>query len=218
MPITDTPSQTREILFAIAEGGKNAVNFTPWHALQRWLEAAEHRIEIPYARALAELVPPLAVRLRRDFQAVLTLIAVSAILHQANCNRTADGKVIATLDDYTTVWELVADLVADSAEATAKTGNVAAVAADLVGSPKKCHLHRSWRFRFLPGKRQVVRPRFAATLRNLPRLGKGRRSTAPQGLRMSRIPTSCRLDSSQRNRQSKNCPEAARSRHHLHDR
>ena len=72
----------------------------------------------PYAQALAELVPPVAVRLRRDFRAVLSLIRAHAILHQASRERDADGKVIATLEDYAIVRELVVDLVSEGVEAT----------------------------------------------------------------------------------------------------
>jgi hypothetical protein len=73
---------------------------------------------IPYAHALAELVPPVAVRLRRDFRAVLSLIRSHALLHQASRARDARDRVVATLDDYEVVRQLVADLVSDGVEAT----------------------------------------------------------------------------------------------------
>ena len=38
-----------------------------WHALQSWLEGTERRVKIPYAKRLAGSIPPVAVRLRRDF-------------------------------------------------------------------------------------------------------------------------------------------------------
>ena len=73
---------------------------------------------IPYARKLAELVPPVAVRLRRDFGAVLSLIRAHAILHQASREKTADGRIVATGDDYSVVRELVLDLVGESVSAS----------------------------------------------------------------------------------------------------
>jgi transposase-like protein len=49
---------------------------------------------------------------------VLSLIRSHAILHQASRERDANGKVIATLEDYAIVRELVVDLVSESVEAT----------------------------------------------------------------------------------------------------
>jgi hypothetical protein len=116
--VTDTREQTKSILFALADGAERTINLERWHALQTWLEHAEHDVAIPYAKALADLIPPVAVRLRRDFRAVLALIKAHAILHQANRERDADGRIVATLEDYAAVRELVADIVAEGVEAT----------------------------------------------------------------------------------------------------
>jgi hypothetical protein len=115
--VTDTPAQTKSVLLAIA-AQRTPPDLSAWRDLQTWLAGAEHRVEIPYARVLAELVPPVAVRLRRDFGALLTLIRSHALLHQASRPRDQHGRVVATLDDYAVVHDLVADLLADSAEAT----------------------------------------------------------------------------------------------------
>src|ERR687889_937052 len=98
-------------------GRRRTPDLERWHALQRWLEGAEHRVTIPYAKALARLVPPVAVRLRRDFGAVLNLIRAHAVLHQATRERDAEGRIVASFADYTTVRELVAELVSAGAEA-----------------------------------------------------------------------------------------------------
>ena len=91
-----------------------------WRALQVWLtEGAEHRVSIPYAARLAALIPPLAVRLRRDVPSVLGLIGAHALLHQATRDRDAKGRVLATAQDYASVRDLVADLVAEGVEASA---------------------------------------------------------------------------------------------------
>jgi hypothetical protein len=74
------------------------------------------RSVIPYASTLADLVPPVAVRLRRDFKTVLTLIRAHALLHQASRQKDADGHIVAEVADYAAIRELVADLVAESAE------------------------------------------------------------------------------------------------------
>ena len=119
LTVTDTQQQTREVMVALAGEPLGAPpNFKPWHALQRWLRAADRETAIPYAKALAKLIPPVAVRLRRDFGALLNLISTCAILHQASRERDAEGRIIATLEDYAAVRALVADLVSEGVEAT----------------------------------------------------------------------------------------------------
>jgi len=119
LTVTDTPNQTHDILLALAEEGASPVDRTRWHALQTWLEGGEHRVTIPYAKVLAEeKTPPVAVRLRRDFRAILSLIHAHAILHQATRRRDGEGRIIATVDDYAVVRELVHDLIAEGVEAT----------------------------------------------------------------------------------------------------
>jgi hypothetical protein len=117
---TDTHEQTRRVLAALADEEQERVDLAPWHALQRWLELGESRVTIPYAAALAELVPPVAVRLRRDFGAVLGLIRAHALLHQASRERDDRGRIIATLDDYAVVRQLVVDVVSEGVQATVK--------------------------------------------------------------------------------------------------
>jgi hypothetical protein len=118
IPVTDTPHQTREILRALARDTKEELDPSPWIALQIWLTRAEHRVVIPYAMALSELVPPVAVRLRRDFGLLLSLIKSHAILHQASRERDETGHIVATLDDYGAVRVMIADLVAEGVEVT----------------------------------------------------------------------------------------------------
>lgn len=118
IPVTDTKDQTKNILMELASESHVTVDFTAWQALQTWLEIVEHRVTIPYASALAEQIPPVAVRLRRDFGTILNLIRTHAILHQANRERDSDGRIVATLDDYAVVRELVADLLAEGVDAT----------------------------------------------------------------------------------------------------
>jgi hypothetical protein len=55
---------------------------------------------IPYAERLAELMHPTAVRLRRDFKAVLTLIRAHALLHQATRCKDSAGQIVATLEAF----------------------------------------------------------------------------------------------------------------------
>jgi hypothetical protein len=119
LTVTDTQEQTRAVMAALAEeAGETGPNFEPWHALQVWLEGAEHRVCIPYAKILADLIPPVAVRLRRDFGALLNLLRAHALLHQASRVRDAEGRIVATIEDYAAVRELVVDLVGEGVETT----------------------------------------------------------------------------------------------------
>jgi len=118
LSVIDTPEQTREVLLTLADEAVIRPDLGPWHALQTWLESAEHRVTIPYSRDLAERIPPVATRLRRDFTAVLNLIRAHAILHQAQRERDSEGQIVAALEDYEKVRELVADLLAEGLDAT----------------------------------------------------------------------------------------------------
>jgi hypothetical protein len=119
LPTNDTADQTRAILRQLAKGTPDHVDLGPWVAFQEWIAAdAEHRVVIPFAGYLAENVPPVAVRLRRDFRAILRLIESHAILHQLSRERDDDGRIVAIEADYLAVRELVADLIAEGVGAT----------------------------------------------------------------------------------------------------
>jgi hypothetical protein len=117
---TDTADQTRLVLARLADDIREP-DLTRWHDLQVWLQTGEHQVTIPYARTLADLVPPVAVRLRRDFRAVLSLIRSHALLHQVSRERDTAGNVIANLEDYAVVYELVVDIISEGVEATVPT-------------------------------------------------------------------------------------------------
>src|SRR5215211_4086403 len=114
--MTDSRDQTRDILMALADEDREPVSMDEWRALQTWLEAQTHDATIPYAKTLADLVPPVAVRLRRDFRAVLQLIKSHAVLHQATREKDERGRIIAEIADYSVVYDLVADLVAEGVD------------------------------------------------------------------------------------------------------
>jgi hypothetical protein len=119
--VTDTQEQTGQILRALADEELTPPGFDSdeWIALQEWLEGASRSVTIPFAGVLAEMIPPVAVRLRRDFSAVLNLIRSHALLHQRTREHDEASRVIATVEgDYRMVRELVGDLVAEGVEAT----------------------------------------------------------------------------------------------------
>ena len=113
----DSRAQTARVLEALAGEGAEP-DLDKWRELQSWLKGEEHRVVIPYAKALADLVPPVAVRLRRDFAAVLALVRAHAILHQLTRAFDADTRVVASLEDYEVVARLIGPLVAEGVGAT----------------------------------------------------------------------------------------------------
>ena len=118
IPVNDSPDQTRRVMMALAEEQNTPLDLSPWHALQDWLELSEHRVTIPFAAGLGKSVPAVAVRLRRDFGALLNLIRAHALLHQASRERDEHGQIVATLDDYAVVRGLVNDLIAEGVESS----------------------------------------------------------------------------------------------------
>jgi hypothetical protein len=118
IPTNDSQEQTKAIMKRLAQGHHADMDFRRWHALQEWLLRAEHRVVIPYAGYLAEQIPPVAVRLRRDFKSLLRLIEAHAILHQCTRARDESGRILADKDDYLAVRALIADLVASGVGAT----------------------------------------------------------------------------------------------------
>jgi len=134
--VRDDPTQTRGILAGLADRANGheprQPDLTPWHGLQTWLELTGRRdVTIPFAHDLAALADARAVRLRRDFGAVLNLIRAHAILHQCTRTRDAHGRIVATLADYVAVFDLVQEIVGEGVQATVSPAvreTVAAVA------------------------------------------------------------------------------------------
>jgi hypothetical protein len=100
------------------QGRTDACDLAHWHALQQFLALAPRQVVIPFATELAELIPAVAVRLRRDFPMILALIEAHTLLHQLSRRETAEGAIVATLGDYSAVRELVTDLISDGLGAT----------------------------------------------------------------------------------------------------
>jgi hypothetical protein len=120
LTVTDTAEQTAAVLRALASKATGEADLTRWHALQAWLAAGSTKVVIPFGDELAVLVQPVDIRLKRDFERVLTLIEAHALLHQARRQKDENGNVVATVQDYSAVHELVADLVAAGVDATVR--------------------------------------------------------------------------------------------------
>jgi hypothetical protein len=117
--VIDTAEQTKSVMRAHADGDRRAqLDYAPWQAFQEWIAAGECRVVVPFAKTLADEIPPVAVRLRRDFAMLLSLIRAHALLHRAARAKDSEGRIIADVDDYAGVRALVADLWAEGLEAT----------------------------------------------------------------------------------------------------
>ena len=122
--VDDTPEQTRNVLKAIATSvnqgadGNGDDETGTFIELQEWLEVANHEVVIPYAEALAEKMPPVAPRLRRDFERVINLIKAHAIIHQATRQLDHAGRIVATLEDYAAVRDLVNPILSQAVQMT----------------------------------------------------------------------------------------------------
>jgi len=116
--VTDSREQTKDVMLALANEDAKTPTLEPWHALQEWVAHGPREVTIPFATELAKAVPPLAVRLRRDFGALLGLLRAHALLHQASRERDPTGRIVASIEDYRIVRELVAETIATGVEAT----------------------------------------------------------------------------------------------------
>mgnify|MGYP001331370488 CR=1 FL=1 len=97
--VCDSEEQTREVVrveAAKAAGKQSAdLDVSPFIAL-----ADCHEVIVPVAEFLGERVPVSDVRMRRDFKKLISVVQSSALLHQVQRERRADGAIIATLGDY----------------------------------------------------------------------------------------------------------------------
>jgi len=115
VPLRDDEEQTRAVLRSQAQSVAQHRRVSPdsrsFLALQRWLEhGGECRVVVLFAEVLADLVPAKNVRMRRDFRQLLTCIQAVALLYQCQRERTEDGRVIATIEDYGVARDLVASV------------------------------------------------------------------------------------------------------------
>src|SRR6266496_1706865 len=71
-----------------------------WRALQEDLADRPAAVSVPFAGRLAAMIPPVTVRLRRDFPAILGMIRAHALLEQQDRERDGRGRIVATVADY----------------------------------------------------------------------------------------------------------------------
>jgi hypothetical protein len=115
LTLQDTRRQTRSILNALASPSPaDAIDLEPWLALQRWLASSPRpEVIIPFADTIVRLMPDTDIRLRRDVEQALNLVRTHALLHQATRDRDGEGRILATIDDYAAIHDLVAPSIAE---------------------------------------------------------------------------------------------------------
>lgn len=116
LPITDSPDQTRKIVRELArkaEGERQAdPDLGPWIAASRLLSAVgEKRVVVPFASELAERVPTKDVRMRRDFEQLLSCVRALAFMHQGRRHRDEEGRVLANAWDYANARRLMSSVL-----------------------------------------------------------------------------------------------------------
>jgi hypothetical protein len=115
--------QTKRVLHQVAliEGLNRRVDdidFQAWHDFQRWLEAGECDVVVPFAKVLVKMIKGTwVVRWRRDIGQLLRGIKTHALLHRQHRERNSKGAIVATIqEDYAIVRDLMDDIMATTAE------------------------------------------------------------------------------------------------------
>src|SRR5262249_34493419 len=135
LEINDSQIQTQAVLRKVAEiEGLNQagehIDYQPWQDFQRWLEAGERRVIVPFSTAMADLIPPASVRLRRDVGQVIRAIKAHALLHRQHRERDDAGQIVADIEhDYAAVRTLMNDLLAESSGVSIKPAMVETIKA-----------------------------------------------------------------------------------------
>jgi putative DNA primase/helicase len=133
LEMDDSETQTRAVLAKVAEveglnATSGAVNYQKWQDFQRWLEKGERAVVVPFARSLADAVPPRSVRLRRDLGQVIRAIKAHALLHRSHRERDQQGQILADIEhDYAVVRDLMHDLLAETSEVKVKDSTMQTV-------------------------------------------------------------------------------------------
>jgi hypothetical protein len=110
--VNESPELIEQALLAQALGTNRALaplNTDAWFGLYDHISQGQKDVVIPFAEEIAKGLPTSHDRIKRDFPHVLSLIKAHALLHSATRGRNEDGAVIANVDDYAAVRDLVND-------------------------------------------------------------------------------------------------------------
>ena len=117
--ISESHDQTRAVManLALRATGAAAVpdDLAVWHDFQRWIALGpQRRRNSLRANRLQRRYQPLMVRFRRDVGSLFSFIKASAILHQAQRQVDAQGRVVATVADYALAYPIFTKVMAQS--------------------------------------------------------------------------------------------------------
>jgi hypothetical protein len=117
LPIKDSPEQTAAVLKAQAMKALGIAdveaNTAPWIALHKWIATGTTQVAAPFLLDVADKADPTKGRMRRDFPKVIALVQAHALLHKATRPIDDAGRIVATLDDYEVVYDLLAQPLAE---------------------------------------------------------------------------------------------------------
>jgi hypothetical protein len=114
--IDESPEQTRRVIKARNRRNRDRANYAPIRGLHEYLAGQDNRVVVPFEDALTDLIDVSATRMRRDHERIMDLVEAHAVLHQEKRKRDTDGSIIATLEDYAAVFDLIADIVGEASE------------------------------------------------------------------------------------------------------
>jgi hypothetical protein len=116
--ISESHDQTRAVIanLALRATGTAAVrdDLFVWHGFQQWIALGPRDAVVPFAPQITSGIPPLMVRFRRDVGSLFSFIKASAILHQAQRQVDAQGRVVATVADYELAVPIFCKVMAQS--------------------------------------------------------------------------------------------------------
>lgn len=124
--ITDDPKQTANVVKELARDAagerRSEVDLEPWHAASDWLvQAGDRKVVVPYAYHIADGVPTESVRMRRDFEQIMTVVRALAFMHQRTRSRDEEGRIVAARDDYVSAYRLLSETMAVTLDRVADT-------------------------------------------------------------------------------------------------
>jgi hypothetical protein len=116
--INESHDQTRAVIANLASRATGTAahrdNLSIWHELQQWVALGPDDAVVPFAPQITAGIPPLMVRFRRDVSSLFSFIKASAILHQAQRQVDAQGRVVASVADYALAYSIFTTVMAQS--------------------------------------------------------------------------------------------------------
>jgi hypothetical protein len=124
--IDDSPEQNAAVIEAGCIDWPN-MDVAPWVEYQEWLVGQNHRAVIPFSRKIVTFINSPVNRMKRDMNSLWRLIKTSAIIHQAHRSIDDQGNIVATLDDYEMVRDLIENIISEGSSASVNPGVIGVV-------------------------------------------------------------------------------------------